>query len=740
MFDRVQHSFKSKLPESFWFGVATADHQCEAYVAEYADIQDLWEETRNLTRRQRATDFWHRYGEDIRLTQGMGCKVFRLSLAWARLEPRPGEYNDEAFAHYRQVLETIRAEGMEPLVTLHHYTWPIHVEQRGGSIAGDFPEIFATYANEVATRLGDLVTYWVTFNEPNQLIFGYFKAGDYHMPPGNPPGTSVKEQMGKIRRLIPNLFEAHSRARSAIKAHHPEAKVGANPFLFGLPPLSRWFVDWQVTRLREEDWERQGYRYEDQSFPWPRDVDMVAAMLTVTQERGEQVDFSEVYFVDGLRVLVKQDSELTERSQLAGGAIAVVEKSTAAAAIFSLFPESTNRQVPTLADALQALDRGEVAAVLADEVLLRGAISQSKSPENYRFVGEKLSSEPYAVGVPEGSPFLLEAIDYGVQLFRDTSELNQSCQTHLPHLEGIPGELSQVTRRKVLLLDRELESEATLPLSIPLPQAEPGTRLRKIQDRGYLLAGIRSDVPGMGYYNRETGDYEGLEVDLAHKIAEVIFGDRQKVQFRAMGTQKRLPMLCSPFPWLDRLLQSFSVLSTIFNSNWWNLGMAGKLPEFLCPKGCAHQQDFVGFDYYWGTNVLWPRRILQLSKAAQGLYTKAPVWPGGLYRLLKQHAQWFPGQDIIIVENGCVVEADGVTRLEYIRQHVDQIRRAYAEGVTVKAYLCWAITSNREWGDPFGPNSDFGLYHIDLDSDPHLTRSPTEAVASYQALIQDSKV
>ena len=60
------------------------------------------------------------------------------------------------------VSQKLRDEGLEPFVTLHHNTWPVHVENRGGMVARDFPVWFAAYAREVATRLGDLITYYVT--------------------------------------------------------------------------------------------------------------------------------------------------------------------------------------------------------------------------------------------------------------------------------------------------------------------------------------------------------------------------------------------------------------------------------------------------------------------------------------------------------------------------------------------------------------------------------------------------
>ena len=62
--------------------------------------------------------------------------------------------------------------------------------------------------------------------------------------------------------------------------------------------------------------------------------------------------------------------------------------------------------------------------------------------------------------------------------------------------------------------------------------------------------------------------------------------------------------------------------------------------------------------------------------------------------------------------------------------------RARREGVKIPIYICWSITSNREWGLPFGPGNDFGLYHIDLDSDPNLKRVPTPAVEVYKGIIK----
>jgi beta-glucosidase/6-phospho-beta-glucosidase/beta-galactosidase len=91
-----------------------------------------------------------------------------------------------------------------------------------------------------------------------------------------------------------------------------------------------------------------------------------------------------------------------------------------------------------------------------------------------------------------------------------------------------------------------------------------------------------------------------------------------------------------------------------------------------------------------------------------------------------------------VIENGCVVRVPGFTRTDYLKAHVAQVRKAVERGAPVEAYLCWSITSNREWGLTFDDGSDFGLYHVDLDTDPALTRKPTDSSRTYASLIADS--
>ena len=75
-------------------------------------------------------------------------------------------------------------------------------------------------------------------------------------------------------------------------------------------------------------------------------------------------------------------------------------------------------------------------------------------------------------------------------------------------------------------------------------------------------------------------------------------------RYRALAAEERNPLLRALKECSEQIEKQYSILSTVVASNWWHLGMAGKLPEFLCPPECVGQQDFVGLDYYWGISTL----------------------------------------------------------------------------------------------------------------------------------------
>lgn len=100
----------------------------------------------------------------------MHLNTHRLSIEWSRIQPQPDKWSEEAFLRYREMLKMLHARGIEPMVTLHHFTNPLWMAVLGGWENENSPKWFETYVRKVVSRLGDLVTLWCTINEPIVLL------------------------------------------------------------------------------------------------------------------------------------------------------------------------------------------------------------------------------------------------------------------------------------------------------------------------------------------------------------------------------------------------------------------------------------------------------------------------------------------------------------------------------------------------------------------------------------------
>ncbi|MGI5326668.1 glycoside hydrolase family 1 protein [Actinomadura nitritigenes] len=156
------------LPRGFLMGASTAAHQIEGGNT----ASDWWAFEHASGTRVRepsgdAADSYHRWREDMDLLAGLGFNAYRFSLEWARIEPARGEVSYAALAHYRRMIEGARERGLEPVVTLHHFTSPLWFAKAGGFAAPDATGLFVRYVETVAPILDGLVRHVVTINEPN---------------------------------------------------------------------------------------------------------------------------------------------------------------------------------------------------------------------------------------------------------------------------------------------------------------------------------------------------------------------------------------------------------------------------------------------------------------------------------------------------------------------------------------------------------------------------------------------
>lgn len=527
-----------------------------------------------------------------------------------------------------------------------------------------------------------------------------------------------------------------------------------NQYIYGLPWWIQQLVNRNVSGIKsDEDLQKQVHRLSLKqdlvrgerisrfraNVLGKGKVDVVMAALTMTEERETKVVFSEPYFLTRPQLMIRLDYNATDPRDLAEGEIAVVRGSTSELSFFRLLPTFQARICDDYSSALQALDQGQASALLADEAILAGLMVQH--PGRYRLLeGHFDEREIYAAAVAQGDCRLLDIINSVVRDFK-TSPETAMWRASYEGTRGIKVEDPPRTARALVLNESGIKAaEARQKAgSESIPEAPVGTVLRRIQDHGYVVVAIREDLPGFGYRDPETGELSGLEIILAHKLSQNIFGDPAKVRFHPVNPQKRIAALEPTSGFLDWIQKQSAILSTMLMTNWWYMGMAGELNDYLCPRGCEHKMDFIGLDYYWGISSLHIERLQRLIDAAYRQFNQAPVYPEGLYNALKDLQHKFPSHPLIIFENGSVKLADGVERAKYIQEHIKQIQRAVRDGMSVEGYICWSVTSNREWDLEFNDASDFGLYHIELDSDPALIRKGTFAANTFEQMIRNRR-
>ena len=270
MSDKLQSENKKKFPKGFLWGAATASYQVEGGI----DNCD-WAEAARAKRVPpcgQAIKHFEKYASDFDLITKLGHNAHRFSVEWARIEPKEGEFNQEAIRHYRQVLEALRQREIVPFVTIWHFTLPDWFADKGGWERSDAPKVFARYAAFVVRELGDLCSHFSTMNEPNVVASNGWLRGSW--PPfkrfsltqlvkitnsGRTYESQAKTSLGSFFlyfKVIKNLADAHNLAYKEIKKISPDTEVSVvkhvivfdsniNPLNWIKAKLSSFFwTDW----------------------------------------------------------------------------------------------------------------------------------------------------------------------------------------------------------------------------------------------------------------------------------------------------------------------------------------------------------------------------------------------------------------------------------------------------------------------------------------------------------------
>ncbi len=189
-----------KFPKRFLWGVATAAHQVEgnthnnwsvwelenakslAKSAEYKlKHLEIWPEIKKLATSPenyvsgRAIDHYNRYEQDFDIVKKMNLNAFRFSIEWSRIEPEEGVWSAEAIDHYRKYIKAMKDRGIEPMVTLYHWTVPVWFSKKGAFERADNVKYFVRFAEKILQEFGKDLRYITTINEPDTVVaMGYW--------------------------------------------------------------------------------------------------------------------------------------------------------------------------------------------------------------------------------------------------------------------------------------------------------------------------------------------------------------------------------------------------------------------------------------------------------------------------------------------------------------------------------------------------------------------------------------
>jgi len=226
------------FPALFFWGTAASAHQVEG-----GCTNNNWSHFEGLSdpsgrpriqsghRSGRACEHWTRFREDIALMKALGLNAYRFSVEWSKIEPEEGKFSGTALAHYEEVVDALLGAGIEPIVTLHHFTDPLWFSSAGGFLRDDSPAVATRFAAKVFEQLSPRVRIWCTVNEPAVYAVAGYLTREF------PPAIHEPQSMA---RVLANLLRTHASIYYSCKQRNPDAEIGLPTNVFFYEPAACW--------------------------------------------------------------------------------------------------------------------------------------------------------------------------------------------------------------------------------------------------------------------------------------------------------------------------------------------------------------------------------------------------------------------------------------------------------------------------------------------------------------------
>ena len=258
-----------KFPKNFYWGASTSSHQVEGGNVndwsewEKGSAEDLARQANkhfDLSQQKkfpemfqsrnyisgRTCDHYHKFKEDFDIAKKLNHNAHRFSIEWSRIEPREGFIDQKEIEHYRQVLIALKERGIEPFVTLYHWTLPNWLARKGGWLNPKAPYYFDRYVKIISENLFDYVNFWITLNEPNVYASNSYLKGNW---------TPQKKSIFKYFNVLNNLTKAHKLAYRALKLIDLKCEVGIaknNIYFENIPFIDYFWNKYFLNRIKKE--------------------------------------------------------------------------------------------------------------------------------------------------------------------------------------------------------------------------------------------------------------------------------------------------------------------------------------------------------------------------------------------------------------------------------------------------------------------------------------------------------
>lgn len=219
---------KLEFPKNFWWGAATSGPQTEgrfhkphANIFDY-DFEKFPEHFWHGIGPDTASNFYNDFKADIALMKAAGLNSVRTSIQWTRLidDLETGSINADAARFYNAVIDAFIAQGIRPVMNLHHFDLPVELlHQYGGWESKHVVDLYVKFAKACFELFSDRVTDWFTHNEPMVVV-----EGGYLMQFHYPDLIDGK----KAVQVAYHLQLASAKAIAAFRQYNqnPEGKIG----------------------------------------------------------------------------------------------------------------------------------------------------------------------------------------------------------------------------------------------------------------------------------------------------------------------------------------------------------------------------------------------------------------------------------------------------------------------------------------------------------------------------------